>query len=107
MIPSGNVWHPKGRAALKPALSPEPLDPAEPADIDQEDTKLPDVDEEQLANEEAELSDVEFYQSLRRDVVGCREGSVPSITDAMRPPLKDRPWSKKRYPRDRYGNRLY
>ena len=98
MIPSRNVWHPKGRVSAKPAPLPEPLDQDAAADIDQGDAELTDV-----AEEDAELSDADFYRQLRRDVAGCREGCVPSITDAMRPALKDRPWSPKRKRRDRYG----
>jgi len=91
----------------RPSLAaPEPPTadaiPAE-TDFDAKDGAWDDSDEEQLTDEEAELSDAEFYQSLRRDVAGCREGSIPSITDAMRPPIQNRPWSPRRKRRDRYG----
>ena len=81
-----------------PSSVPEPADAdslSEPEDI--EDPV------EQDEPEDVELSDAEFYQSLRRDVAGCREGSIPSITDAMRPPIQNRPWSPRRKRRDRYG----
>ena len=98
MIPSRNVWHPLGRKPAAAAAPSEPLDQDEPADIDEEEAELSDVE-----GEEAELSDADYYQSLRRDVIGCREGSIPSITDAMRPRLQDRPWSKRHKIRDRHG----
>jgi len=80
------------------ATPSEPFDPTESGDVDQEDVELADA-----ADEEAELSDAEFYRQLRQDVAGVREGSVPSITNAMRPPIEDRPWSPRRKRRDRQG----
>ena len=100
-IPSRNVWHPLGRKPAAGAPPAEPLDHDERADIDQEDAELTDADEE-----DAELSDADFYQSLRRDISGVRAGIVPSIHDTEHKVRQMRPWSKKRHPRDRYGNRL-
>ena len=85
----------------RPAPEPATDDdcPPEP-DLNAEDGAGDDPDAEAA---EAELSDAAFYQSLRQDITGCREGSVPSITDAMRPALKDRPWGPRHKRRDRYG----
>jgi len=92
-----NPWRRPSTVAAEPPTdgvnTPEPDLEAEAGDWDDPDAE----------DEEAELSDAEFYQSLRRDVAGCREGSIPSITDAMRPPIQNRPWSPRRKRRDRYG----
>jgi len=84
--------------------APEPptagASPTEPAEFDQEDAE---PDEGQLPDEEAALSDAEFYKQLRRDVEDVSAGLVRSITDAMRPALKNRPWSKRHKIRDRRG----
>ena len=53
--------------------------------------------------EEEQLTDKQFFRQLRSDVDGVRAGLVPSITDAMRPAIKQRPWAKRRKKRDRYG----
>jgi len=98
VIPSRNVWHPLERSPRAPALPLEPLDQDEPADIDQQDAKLSGVDEE-----DAEPSDAEFYRQMRADIEGVRAGVVRSMTDAMRPALQQRPWSKRHKRRDRYG----
>jgi len=66
-----------------------------------------DPGEEQLENEEAELSDADFYKSLRQDISAVQEGSLQTIADTEHRVRQMRPWSKKRHPRDRYGNRLY
>jgi hypothetical protein len=73
------------------------MPPAEPAELDADPVDEPG---------EEPVSDADFLRSLRADVAGVREGLVPSITQAQRPVLKDRPWSKRRRPRDRYGNRI-
>ena len=109
-IPSRNVWHPLGRAQRPPASPLEPLDQAKPPPADAPPDVCDDPDEEQLMPEEeedVELSDAEFYQSLRQDIAGVQEGSVPSIADTEHKVRQMRPWSKKRHPRDRYGNRIY
>jgi len=107
-IPSRNIWHPLGRAPSKQATPPEPPNQDEPADIDQAQDELEGIEpeEEQLMDEDAELSDDDFYQSLRQDISGVRAGTVPSIADTEHKVQQTRPWSKKRHPRDRYGNRL-
>jgi len=56
-----------------------------------------------IAIENEQLSDGDFFRQLRADVEGVREGLVPSIADLMRPALKDRPWSPRRKRRDRHG----
>src|SRR5215467_4485612 len=61
-----------------------------PASSDNAVDRAPDAWDE--ADELAAMSDADFYRQLRQDVAGVREGSVPSITDAMRPTIKDRPW---------------
>ena len=98
MIPSRNVRHPLGRKSAT-APPPEPLDQDEPAEFDEE----PEPDAWDEADELAAMSDADFLRQLRADVEGVREGLVPSMTDAMRPALKDRPWSPRRKRRDRYG----
>jgi hypothetical protein len=90
MIPSKNVWHPKGRAAAKPTPSPEPPDPA-------------DEDSDPVEPDEEPVSDADFLRSLQADVDGVREGTVQSMTDAMRAPLKDRPWGRRHKIRDKHG----
>jgi hypothetical protein len=40
---------------------------------------------------------------MRADIEDVRAGVVRSMTDAMRPALQQRPWSKRHKPRDRYG----
>ena|SRR5215469_9110290 len=108
-IQSRNVWHPKGRASAKPSLQPEPLDRDDPtpdADALPEPSEFheePEPDAWGEADELAVMSDEDFYRQLRQDVTGVRQGSVPSITDAMRPPIQNRPWSPRRKRRDRYG----
>ena|SRR5215469_2965802 len=110
-IPSRNVWHPLGRKPAAVTAPSEPPNQAEPANIDQDQEELEGVelDEEQFLEEEedAELSDADFYRQLRQDVEGVREGTVPSIADTEHKVRQMRPWSKKRHRRDRYGNRLY
>jgi len=74
----------------KPATAPPPEPPNqdEHSDIDQED---------------AELSDADFYRQSRSEIEDVRAGITPSMTDAIRPRLQDRPWSKRHKRRDRYG----
>ena len=84
--------------------APEPTtadddSPPEPAEFDEE--AEPDAWDE--ADELTAMSDEDFYRQLRQDVAGVREGSVPSITDAVRPTIKDRPWSPWRKRSDRHG----
>jgi hypothetical protein len=95
VIPSRNVWHPLGRSPPPRHPAPEPVEPDE-EQLDQDGTT--EIDEE-----EAELSDAAFLKSLRQDVDGVREGLVTSITDAMPPALKDRPWGRRHKRRDRHG----
>ena len=45
--------------------------------------------QEDVPVEEAELTDAQFYRGLRASVEGVRDGTVPSITAAMRPSIKD------------------
>jgi hypothetical protein len=84
--------------------APEPeVDP-----LDQEPDVEPNAFDE--ADELAEMSDQDFYAMLRRDVKGVRDGSVISMAEAeaakaARSP-KDRPWSRRRKARDRYGRVL-
>jgi len=70
---------------------------AEPAELD-----AAPVEEQADEEKEAELSDAEFCRKMCADVEGVREGLVPSIAGAMRPVLKDQPWSPKRKRRNRY-----
>jgi len=67
----------------------------------------PDIAHEPDAHDEADklaaMPDADFLRQLRADLEGVREGLVPSMADAMRPALKDRPWSPKHKRRDRYG----
>jgi hypothetical protein len=128
-ILSRNVWHPLGRAAVKPAPATEPayqgtprlervcaggcdcgrlpcphpelcpLQAAEPAEFDEE--AEPDAWDE--ADELAAMSDADFYRQLRADVEGVRAGTVPSIAAAQRPSPKDRLRSRRYKRRDRYG----
>jgi len=100
LIPSRNVWHPLGRASAKPALPPEPLDQDEPAEFEEEPGE-PDAWDE--ADELAAMSDADFYQSLRQDISGVREGNILSIVAAQRPSPKDRPWGRRHKRRDRNG----
>jgi len=104
-IPARNTWHPLGRAPSKQAPSPEPPNQDEPTEFDQDQEELEGVepDEAQLLDEDAELSDADFYRQMRADIEGVRAGMVPSMTDAMRPPIQDRPWSPRRKRRDRHG----
>jgi len=104
-IPARNPWHPLGRAPSKQAPSPEPPNQDEPTEFDQDQEELEGVepDEAQLLDEDAELSDADFYRQMRADIEGVRAGMVPSMTDAMRPPIQDRPWSPRRKRRDRHG----
>ena len=110
MIPCRNVWHPLGRSPRAPALPPETLNQDEPPpDADALPETATEFDEElepdawDEADELAAMSDADLYRQLRQDVTSVREGSVRSITDAMCPALKDRPWSPRRKRRDRHG----
>jgi len=115
LILSRNVWHPLGR---KPAVTractggcdfrrlpcPHPelcsLQPVGPAeDLEQLDQDEP--GEEQLTDEDedAELSDAEFYRQLRQSIEGVQAGVLPSMKDAMRPAIQQRAWSPRRKPR--------
>jgi len=108
-IPSRNVWHPLRRSTRALAPPSEPLDQEEPspdpdalpepAEFDEE----PDIDAWDAADELAAMSDADFLRQLRADVEGVREGLVPSMTDAMRPVIKDRPWGRRHKRRDHYG----
>jgi hypothetical protein len=83
----------------RPGATEQPL--GEPiALIDDPDLAL-DAPIEDEPEEEPELSDADFLCQLRADVAGVREGLVPSIAEAMRPALKNRPWSKRHKRRDR------
>jgi len=67
----------------------------------------PDIAHEPDAHDEADklaaMPDADFYRQLRQDVEGVAAGLVTSITDAVRSPLKDRPWSRRHKRRDRHG----
>jgi|SRR5215472_4082234 len=93
-----NPWRRPSTVAAEPPTdgvnTPEPDLEAEAGDWDDPDAE----------DEEAELSDAEFYQSLRRDVAGCREGSILSIAAAQRSSPKDRPCGRRHKRRDRHGN---
>ena len=99
-IPSRNVWHPLGRAPRKQAPSPEP---PEPTQFDEKPDLDPDPNAWDEADALAAMPDADFYQSLRQDITGVREGSIPSIVAEQRPSPKDRPWSKRHKIRDRRG----
>jgi hypothetical protein len=73
-------WRGSSAAAVEPPADclPEPDAVDEPTDLDEP--------------EDVELSDADFLRELRADVEGVRAGLMPSITDAMRPALKDSPW---------------
>src|SRR5215471_1993181 len=77
----------------------------EPTTADDDSPPEPDFDTEDDLDEE--LSDAEFYQSLRQDISALQAGTVSSNADTEHKVRQMRPWSKKRHPRDRYGNRLY
>jgi len=107
MIPAKNVWHPLGR---KPAVGAPPAGPPLDADVlpePEEFDEEPEPDALDEADELAAMSDQDFYRQMRADIEGVREGTVSSIHDTEHKVRQMRPWSKRRHPRDRYGNRLY
>jgi hypothetical protein len=73
---------------------PEPAEPLEQAGED--------IDPVEPA-EEPTLSDAEFLRGLRADMEGVRDGTVQSIADATRPPIKQRPWGRRHKIRDKHG----
>jgi hypothetical protein len=56
--------------------------------------------------EDAELSNKVFFAELRRDVERVKAGELPSIVEAMRPPIKERPHGRRWRARDRNGKVL-
>jgi hypothetical protein len=56
-----------------------------------------------MTAEEGQLTDETFMKALCKDVEGVRSGVVQSMTDAMRPALKDRPWGPRHKVRDKHG----
>ena len=78
----------------------------EPPPDDADSTLEPDGDDDGLADdpdEDEQLTDEAFLKSLRADVLGVRDGTVPSMSDVIRPSLQDRPWSRRHKRRDRFG----
>src|SRR5262249_38507483 len=102
-LPERYRRNPPQRRPSPPASSTEPAAPdtdalPRPAEFEEREPNAWDE-----ADELAAMSDADFYQQLRQDIAGVKEGSVPSVVDAMRPPLKDRPWGKRHKRRDKHG----
>ena len=62
----------------------------------------PEPDALDEADEFVAMSDADFYRQARAEIDGVREGTLPSIADAQRPPLQQRPCPKRKR-RDRHG----
>ena len=89
-----------------------PQRPAPKLPTDDASTLEPDVADEpnadddladDLDEEDEQLTDEAFLKALRADVQSVREGTIPSITDAVRPSPKDRPWGRRHKVRDKHG----